>query len=707
MQPHSFAREEHPTTGAMLEMVAQGVPNHGSEGLQSFLAASQKSNPVTRILGFDSHIQAQDHIVPGTNSPANTDSYLSSGAMFPIVQSNGNRYAKVEQIWHSRMSNQGRWPGEKKRWYDVLKGVNGNLFNAVPAPAGGIRKTAGMSEDCRLRMRNSVYAIGSSNNPFNPASAFRNTQVSVESTQARFPACESFNAALDKYFKDFTLDAPFLHMPTFSIATCHPLLLFTMSCVGFKLQKTKEGSDFVACNFGDLRDRIQTELDNKLTSTTTEAMSIFATTFIFLKLAAMISDRDHLSPCQLLEISLLSLAQMHGMFTQYGDRASLEAFLDMDSLEERWMAWSRVESLKRISVSLMRLDSAYATFVKSAPVIQVAGIEVMLPCDDQLFAAPTAEKWQALIQNSNMPITMPSICSSVTLERLRESETTFLDYYSMHAVLNYLQLRSLDATQKLLNRPYCHLVPCTYYLTEDNLRDFPLHVVAFADSYQSLSPRPLDGWQRTNYLVFWHFLCLSLTMNQDIFEKAAGREGHEAQRDASTSIVNWSVTAAARRALLHATAIFTLLSDTHSTTQSEKNSLYAAFATFTAGLVMTWYTFAEPNPPNSDVVYELTSDVQWQGFGLIGLDPSLVHAPASDAQSFVLNGGACVFNGRVLRGIDNAQNMLKIYAKLLEKCGRYNYTQMSKVLIDLSAMLDIDKEQRIEVGRTCLGNNAG
>lgn len=687
-QAHNFERDEYGLNSTSASAVAPHEPANGPEGLLKWLAVSQNSNPVNSILRLGSQRRISDHGVKLSQQQDDSDSYKAMAGMLPIANSGVGRYAKVEQTWYSRLSSHGRWPGAEKRWYDILQGINGNLFECVPPTCSEAPKDGAVrvSEACRARMMSTIYPVD--NNPYNPTTMCMGSAKVLEDTNARFPTCAAFDVALDKYFSSFLREAPFLHMPVFSISTCHPLLLFVMSCIGFGLGKTTEGCHFVQSNFSCVRDRILAELERKLTSTTKDAMSIFAASFLFLKLAALINDRDHLSPCQLLYISLISLAQMHGMFSEYGKRTNGDMFSRISSLQEKWMAWGRVESLKRISVSLMRLDSAYATFLRSAPIVRVGNIEVLLPCDDALFAAKSATEWYSMLSDEHLPTTMPAISRIASIDQMIGH--TFLNYYALHAVLNYLQLRSLDAHQKLLDYQAVQpedqfiLVPYEYYCTEPSLHDLPLHIVAFVDSYQSLLSRFPTDWQKTNCLVFWHFLCLSLTANHDLFEIAVGREGPKAAASAIHKIAIWARTAAARRALIHAASIYRLLSERQ---QSEMNSLYAAFATFAGALVITLYTFAEPTQSVDGGAYELTSDVEWKGFGLVGFQDSVPAQTGSAAENFILHGGPCVFNGHVLRGFPGARYLLEIYADMLKSCGRYNYRSMSQILFMMSDLL--------------------
>ena len=62
----------------------------------------------------------------------------------------------------------------------------------------------------------------------------------------------------------------------------------------------------------------------------------------------ILQDKEHLQQSQMLYVSLMAVAQRHGLFSagegQPLDMALLESIPDLDM---RWKAWSRVESTKR------------------------------------------------------------------------------------------------------------------------------------------------------------------------------------------------------------------------------------------------------------------------------------------------------------------------------------------------------------------------
>ncbi len=307
----------------------------------------------------------------------------------------------------------------------------------------------------------------------------------------------------------------------------------------------------------------------------------------------------------------------------------------------------------------MRADSAFSTFLRGAPVIRVSNLELLLPCDDVLFEAPNAVEWSRLV-DSGYPITMPPINAYNCLDVLVANAKS--NYYSLHAVLNYLQLRNNDAYQKLLEFQLRGsadfvVIPYQFYAMDSSAQSLPIHIVAFIASYHHILPNFPSDWQRSNVLVFWHFLCLGMTVNQDVFEIAAGREGSGPAANALETVAIWSKTCAARRAMIHAAHIFNLLSCRGS---DDEPTIYASFATFAAGLAMTIYIFAgagqqirtqtqtQSHPisgPSSNAeirgttngsqnaaAFELTSEIHWPTFGNVGLSDSPSSVPHANAR---------------------------------------------------------------------------
>ncbi|ORY83681.1 hypothetical protein BCR37DRAFT_392152 [Protomyces lactucae-debilis] len=660
--------------------------------MNRWLMLNQHNNPVTNLLNISSQ----------PNTTANW------GIPPPSNKGNGNindaRYAKIEQGFYGRLFSHGKWAIAEKRWYDVLHGGTEDLFAScdptceLPLVPG---QRARVSEACRLRMMRALFP--ESRNPYDPASKLDYTGDLLSG----FPTCSDFDQALDTYFERFTKEAPFFHIGVFSISTCDPLLLMTMACVGFGLGQTESGNHFVQSNFDGLKNRIMGDLEGKLNGITLDAISGFATAFIFLKLAALFADRDHLTPCQMMYICMVSIAQTHGIFTDYGRKVTSGLFSQFSSVETTWKAWGRVESLKRIIVSMLRSDSAYCTFLRTAPVIRVNNIEMLLPCDDLLFDAPNADVWWAIVQGEEHPIIMPALSSHNSLDKLVGH--TFLNYYSLHTVLNYLSLRGADAAQKLQDYQSIHretepFVPVPYdlYIRDETGRNMVHHLISFIDNFQSLLPSFPQDWQRTNCLVFWHYLCLSLTMNSDLLEITAGRSGGQAASFAARYTKKWVQTPAARRALLHSAQVYQLLANKQ---QTDMRSIYACFAVFQAALVMTLYVFAsQPASTNGsgtkmlngsgkqDVSatetagFELTEPLDWAGMGSVGLD----HAAAlngTPAAQWIAVGGPWQFSGKRLDGFAGAIYLLDIYSDLLKTCGKWNYASMHKILVSMRDLL--------------------
>ncbi|BFZ53847.1 hypothetical protein PYCC9005_000878 [Savitreella phatthalungensis] len=678
---HHQAGQHHQTSGSHVLSSASALAGRArTEDLKSWLHIAQQTNPISSILQLEGEI---DPFRSFSADPRRAFPRLTSPS------TGFGQFSRVEQTWFNRLTNQAAGgPVTEKRWYDIVRGMQGDLFNMAPplceiSIAG---QRARVSEACRLRMVRAVYP--QIENPFDPATYV--DSEALNQVALRFPTCQAFDCALDRYFDSWDREAPFLHRPVFSISTCPPIMLFCMSCIGFVLSGLEDDMYFVRSNFNAIRQCIVAELDKKLTSTTKESLPTCAAAFLFLKLAALISDRDHLSPCQLLYNSLLHLAQLHGIFSVYARQSTSEMYENFGDLKERWHAWGRVESFKRVVISLMRLDSAYCSFLRAPPAIRVAKIEVPLPCDDLLFAAPSAEQWWQLQQEQRLLIILPTIGSASGLEKLMDAGVQ--SYYSLHSVLNYLQLRTADAYQRLLDvqagrdRAQFILVPVEYYSQEPMLCDIVRQVVAFKRAFPHVAPKQLAAWQQINCDVFWHYLCLTLTVNQDLIEIAASRDGIRSASEAIDSIASWARTQAARRALLHAAHVFKVLREHQ---QPELSSIYASFAVFTSALVITLYVFACPSDADEleTASYELTSPIDWSQLGFVGIGEEASDAPGIAAERFIRFGGNWSFDEVYLHGFVGARHVLSLFADLLRTCGRYNFRQMSQILLMMKDLL--------------------
>ncbi|GLA60317.1 hypothetical protein AtubIFM54640_000766 [Aspergillus tubingensis] len=615
---------------------------------------------------------------------------LSSGSSIPT-----ERFARVQRYWLAPSNNTGRLMNSL--WHDVAYSEQDNVFAFRPthsssAPSGYLQGSRyGVDEECRQRLYTRF-------NQGQGQSQMRSSEVTAVSpfTQphrnSNFPPAEILDMALDLFFRDFHPLVPFIHIPTFSAKDARPSLLYAMCLIGMVLLGTKGTLSFVVNNFSSTLGSITAELAKCSVGVegSLSTVSTFAAAFLFLNLAAMTGEKEHLEKCQMLYVNLISIAQRHGLFAaREGQVLDTHLFEAVPKTETRWKAWSKVESVKRLITGLLLLDSWYSSFMSTSPIIVPDSVQLILPCDEALFRATSSTRWMQLSGSdkvSLMPtILMPS--ENVDIPTLRSP----IDDFCMYAVLAMVQSRLSEAYYRLLsNRASYPFAPCNTYSMDGRARCLPSLQLQLTSKYGDLLDR-----LNPNAAVMWHNICMTLTADTQIFDMAAGRSGPAPARKALDDIAAWSQTPAARRACLHAAHIYRAMTNRKA---SDHTMFHSVFSLFYAALVLGLYVFMVPNTSEmqqgGDPI-ELFDDINWQKVGTEGftsfMEPREGHPfPPSEepALNFIRNGGTIYLRGVPIQGgYQAARRILLDYAGLLKDTGKWSVRKFSYVLHIMSDVL--------------------
>lgn len=605
------------------------------------------------------------------------------------------RFAKVQRFWLAP-SNAGRRP-TNSLWGDVACSDVDNLFvmpttNLLDDQSDRLQGSRyGLDEQCKQRLQATFGQL--------PPQLHQNNSLSPTSLDSTlrslpyFPPAEVLDMALDLYFRNFHPLMPFVHIPTFSAKKTRLPLLYVMCLIGMIMLDTRGTTNFVIKDFPFVLGRVTAELGRCFTGNETllETMSAYATALLFLNLAAMTGEKEHLEQCQMLYVNLLSIAQRDGLFAategQILDMSLFESIVDTDT---RWKAWCKVESAKRLILGLLTLDSWYSSFLNASPIVVPDLIQFILPCNEALFQTNSSTRWVQLIQ-SGKRILSPTVMAPSEVINLPTLDSP-IENFSMHGILATIQLRLSGAYHRLLsNRASYPFAPCHTYAMDGRARCLPslqLQVVSkYSEALENLNP---------NAAVMWHNMCMMLTADIQIFHMAAGRAGPGPARQALDDIAAWSQTPAARRACLHAAHIYKSMINRKA---SDHTTFHSVFSLFSAALVLGLYTFMVPSssePPQvGSSSIELLDDVDWQKVGTEGftsfMEPrgSLEVSPTDDqAVSFIRNGGTVYLRGIPFQGgYQSARRIFLDYAGLLKDTGKWSVRKFSYVLHIMSDVL--------------------
>ncbi|KAJ4501959.1 hypothetical protein HRR83_009487 [Exophiala dermatitidis] len=607
------------------------------------------------------------------------------------------RFSRVQRCWGPR-------PGRNYRimpnlWKEVALSPMDNLFSETPFAADDFRTVSnwGLDTDCRVRLRNTFHTPA----PSAVHSPRLQAVVDPALSQANeeFPPAEILDIALGLFFRRFHPTVPFIHVATFSVRNTPTPMLFAICLIGLSILGTTGATIFVSRMFPSFLQRVCNDLSAcaGCSATTQQQLAAFATALLTLNLSVITGEKDPFNQCQMLYVSLISMAQQNGLFAA-DEGQSLDALLaEMSESDDRWKAWSRIESAKRLILGLLLADSWFSNLLSKAPIIRSESVCAVAPCDEALFQAKSATQWQSLLRSGKS-----QSAPTFRIEDLHKQDMEpigRLGYLGRSSLLALLQIQILEAYQRLM--PSDQLVVGSFIPWHVYTGDARAKTTIPAVLAANHAAGPLAKVDDTNCVVLWHSLCIMLLADFRMFELAAGRHGAAPATGALENISQWSQTQAARRACVHAAQNFKLMSERR---VSDNVTIHSVTALFSSALVLGLYLFMV-NPESvasrqGTAPVELAeSDPNWIELQDLGFrDESLDLQPErslttnredeqfSPVYQFVKHGGTISLNGVVHQGgYESARRVLLDFANLMDGIsGRRlrTFTQVLHIMSD-------------------------
>ncbi|KAF2157790.1 hypothetical protein K461DRAFT_24387 [Myriangium duriaei CBS 260.36] len=628
------------------------------------------------------------HSNPGstfaTSPPSVGSSHAASISSIPEA-----RFAKVEHVWRAKLAKSSYF---QNLWNEVATSSARNIFCCdgkmarLASPSGYTDSRWGINAAIRNQLKVE----------FGTPSPTPNGQRGPQN----FPPAEVLDIALDIYFRRIHPKSPFIHVPTFQASLTPPALLFIMCILGLSTMSTGV-SKFVKKAFLDVRKRALLDLVASDTddNSSEEHLCAFAASFLTLQLAVFSSDIDLVAQTQVLYSTLMAVSTRQGLFN--APEASYSDILPgPDQLNQRWCAWARVESVRRLIICLLSTDWWWGNNASLNPLIHPEDVQVSLPSDDDLFNARTAEDWMHLIhagRNFEMPSVRPrGLYLKGSLDALLMQPHP-IQPFTMHSLLTVIKHLLCDIQHRYFAqvedwRGSDRLVPWKTYRLD-------FRGCAFVPTVVQLARAAITSqrYSELNVVVLWHNLNINLTANVGIFEMAAGKKGADKGLRALADIAEWSKTPAARRAAIHAAQTYRHLSNRK---VSDTLMLNCFSSLFVAALVLGLFVFQVQQDQSSGngpglVPFDLMGDIDWTLVGDCGLtDPvtkpvSMYDAHQRTAVTDYINfGGPVLLNGIPTTGYMSARRVLHDFAHLMDEMGPWKPKTFSRILHIMSDVLE-------------------
>lgn len=513
-----------------------------------------------------------------------------------------------------------------------------------------------------------------------------------------FPSTEMLDMSIDFYFRRFHPVLPFLHHATFDAKTTPSSVLLPMCLIGLSTLNPTGAESFIRQHLGKLIRFCRLNLTYKglgkggaqqlLTSLTSSLLVLF----LGLSCERLVDEYQ----AHMLAIQTLFIADRHGMFTaQDGEPVTDEMFRTQANPDEQWKAWARVESVKRLVICLISIDSAYTRMLDLAANIGIDRMEVVLPCDSALFDAPCASVFFQRVE-AGAPMLGDHVDLGVATKRAKKALSTRLDSLGLRTLLDVLALREAAYHHRLLSKTPSALrnhsfIPAATYAQNEQAASIARELVSAGHVNGALL------YQDASTAILWNHLCMLLCADIDRVQTACGRMGLEAALQAQSDLASWSQTPSARRAILHSAQIFNVLSQQR---VSDVKTLLPELILSNAALVMAMYVFAsQMNPALCSEPLELMLRPDWSSVGADGLSMFLdgtaaAAASASSSSSttltkrFIAEGAPFTFGGEdYTPGAMSARRVVLTYAQLVDEISQRGESEHSRLLRTISDFL--------------------
>ncbi|KPM38715.1 hypothetical protein AK830_g7828 [Neonectria ditissima] len=420
--------------------------------------------------------------------------------------------------------------------------------------------------------------------------------------------------------------------------------------------------------------------------TAPDLLTTLASTLMVVYLA--LGFRDEIDECQAYKLcaQMLSMADKQGLFdANQGDDPALQLRQGPSDSEGHWKAWARVELI----FCLVWLDMAYARLMNIAGVIEIDKVELHLPCADALFDGSTSASFSHAIQRG-AKLTMPRM----NIRHFHETPAPLLNDTSAQTLLRALYLRVIAARARGSdeNNQFLGSHPVHVSLAVESSAK---HAIANVLLMPTIQESVLKSRNKMNALG-WNYICITLTADINLLEIASGRDGLEAASTALMQVAEWSRSAGARRAVLHAGQVFDILD---SSRIRESHLTRPDLVLFVSALVISQYVSTPGHSEDcidaSLFPLELLQNIDWAAVGSEGLVATMGASSSSaskgasdEVRNFIQHGGPVAFAGEVQNcGSLSARKIVRKFAHLSDDFGTWDgsgYSQLLKMMCDSS-----------------------
>ncbi|KAJ7615656.1 fungal-specific transcription factor domain-containing protein [Mycena polygramma] len=207
---------------------------------------------------------------------------------------------------------------------------------------------------------------------------------------------------LNLFFTRFLAQVPLIHAPTWKMAETPPTLVRIFHACGALFVKTPDAAAFVEATLTSVTAEISEEFSAVSDTSSSElgischhvhliiALVLLQTVCLFQRESGWLD----LSPSMANEhhTMLVAMIRRTGLIERVGSWTAPD-WGDPSSLETAWVEWVQFATIKRTLLLAYLHDCNHCMYFASPPAFSPAELDVHLPCDEELWHAPSAADW--------------------------------------------------------------------------------------------------------------------------------------------------------------------------------------------------------------------------------------------------------------------------------------------------------------------------
>jgi hypothetical protein len=272
-------------------------------------------------------------------------------------------------------------------------------------------------------------------------------------------------------------------------------------------------------------------------------------------------------------------------------------------LSTAWRSWSQAEEAMRVVLALYIHDSEFASIFHHEPLLRHNPQRLPQCCSDELFSAPSAERWHDLVKTQNLGASAPE-------------EPPYQALMRSYAILAGRVAAIIEAR-------------CGH-LDDDAIKEHGNLLMSWHAAHISTAGQGMRD--PSCLMILWHEAFMHLYVDFDLLERVLGREGLTASQDDVKALHNWVPQAEGQRCAVHAMLIYRRLETLPINTEL---ALHVPKALFYSGLVIYCHVkFRSTGTAYADVdIPELRSSDRWRSASPVSLPSPSVLLSQLDASA--------------------------------------------------------------------------